>query len=80
MKFSIVQIVKTRDSGNIDGNWLQNHVGTVESATKVAVDTEKANGNKIEVAVVGQVCGDVHGDPYRIDLTRLDQPRSGVSL
>lgn len=79
MNFSIVQVVKTRSNGNIDGCWLQDHVGTVESATRLAIDTEKVNGNKVDIAVVNQLYGDLHGDPYRIDLKRLDLQRIEVA-
>ena len=51
MKFSLVQVYK--DNGNtVDGVWLQNHIGTVETAEQVARDTESANSGRISVAVV----------------------------
>lgn len=51
MKFSLVQVYK--DNGNtVDGVWLQDHIGTVESAEQAARDTEAANSGRISVAVV----------------------------
>ena len=52
MKFSLVQVYK--DNGEtVDGVWLQNHIGTVETAEQAARDTEAANSiGKISVAVV----------------------------
>jgi hypothetical protein len=64
MKFSLIN-VQRRGTGTIDGNWIQDHIGTFESATQVAIETEAVNGNKIDVAVVddsgtfkstGQMC------------------------
>ena len=51
MKFSLVQVYK--DNGNtVDVVWLQDHIGTVESAEQAARDTEAANSGRISVAVV----------------------------
>ena len=51
MKFSLVQVYK--DNGNtVDGVWIQDHIGTVESAEQAARDTESANSGRISVAVV----------------------------
>lgn len=52
MKFSIVTVIKDRGNGIIDGVWMQNHVGSIESAIEKAKSTEKANGNRIKIAVV----------------------------
>jgi hypothetical protein len=79
MKFSLIVVDKTRNNGHVDGSWVQDHVGTVESATRLAIDTEKVNGNKVDIAVVNQLYGDLHGDPYRIDLKRLDLQRIEVA-
>lgn len=76
MKYSLMQIVKQRENGNIDGWWIHDHTGTLESATMLAASTEKVNSNKIEIAVVDQVVGDTHSDPIRYDLERLDTPRT----
>lgn len=41
--------------GLVSGYWLQDHIGTVETAKKVAGATEEVNSNKIDVAVVEQL-------------------------
>ncbi len=41
-KFSIITIQKEYD-GLVDGNWVQNHIGTLESAKIVADNTSKVN-------------------------------------
>lgn len=79
MKFSLINVTNTRENGNVDGWWEQNHIGTLESATQAAIDTERANGKRIDIAVVDQVSEDTHGDPFRIDLVRLDQRRIEVA-
>lgn len=78
MKFSLIVVDKTRNDGHVDGSWVQDHIGTLESAIQAAIDTELANGNKIDIAVVHQIDHDVHGDPSRIDLARLDHRRIEV--
>ena len=51
MKFSLVQVYK--DNGNtVDGVWLQDHIGMIETAEQAARDTEAANSGRISVAVV----------------------------
>jgi len=51
MKFSLINVDK--QSGEfVDGVWIQDHISTFETAVKKARDTEKANGNKIIVAVI----------------------------
>ncbi|WP_145142181.1 hypothetical protein [Paenibacillus sp. Y412MC10] len=50
-KFSLIN-VSERKNGVVSGNWIQDITGTKDEAFKRARDTEKANGNRIEVAVV----------------------------
>lgn len=58
MQFSLMQITNTSPSGLIDGVWLQDCVATtLENAIKTAKATEKANSNRIKVAVVKKVEG-----------------------
>jgi len=54
MKFSLINI-HHKNGNKIDGSWLQNHIGTLESAIEVAIKTEQANSNKIKVAVVEEL-------------------------
>lgn len=54
MKLSIIQ-VKREEGGLVDGYWLQDYVGTLESALVEAQGHEQANGEKIKTAIVSQV-------------------------
>jgi hypothetical protein len=56
MKFSLINVDK-ESNGLINGTWLQNHTGTLETAIKKAKETEKVNSNRITVAVVDEVIG-----------------------
>ncbi len=51
MRYSLIN-VDSEASGLVDGTWMQDHTGTLETATQKARDTEKANSNRITVAVV----------------------------
>ena len=59
MKFSLINVVR-EENGLVDGVWIQNYTGTLEEAAQWARDTEKANSNRITVAVVEQY---VYGCP-----------------
>ena len=52
--FSLINI-SFRDESLVSGNWIQNVIGSLEEAIERAKSTEKANGNKIEVAVVDEI-------------------------
>lgn len=71
MKFSLINIAE-QSGPLISGYWVQNHVGTLESARKVARATEAANSNKIEVAVVTELSSTTPALSYWSNLTRLD--------
>jgi len=51
MKFSLINVDK-QSSEFINGVWMQDHIGTLETASKKARDIEKVNLNRIIVAVV----------------------------
>jgi hypothetical protein len=71
MKFSLINIIES--SGPlVSGSWIQNHVGTLASASETARATETANGNKIEVAVVAELTSTTPTLGFYSDLTRLD--------
>lgn len=72
MKFSLINIFK-EDNGKVTGNWIQNHVGTLDSATQLARETEKVNHNRIQVAVVDELSTPVPILGFFKDLIRLDQ-------
>lgn len=53
-KFSLIQVEREGD-GKVDGYWLHDHIGNLETAKKEAKANEAANGNRIDVAVVPAV-------------------------
>lgn len=71
MKFSLINIAETHGP-LISGYWVQNHVGTLDSAIASAHATEIANHNRIEVAVVAELSSTTPALSYWRDLTRLD--------
>lgn len=71
MKFSLIQVYKEIDKLE-DGVWIQDHIGTLDTAVKVANETEKANGNRIEVAVVEKVHSSSPNYCLLTKLKRLD--------
>ena len=60
MRFSLVSIDSQQD-GKVTGNWVQDHIGTLQTATEAARQTEISNGNKIKIAVIN--------DPYECKMT-----------
>ena len=61
-KYSLVQVTN-RHNGYIDGTWLQNCVGVTEAeAHERARATERANSNRISVAVVHHMDGGMFWD------------------
>lgn len=76
-KFSIIQVTK-EENGEVEGYWTQDHVGTLDSATKVAIDTEAANSNKQDYAVVSDIGGTtrrLEGNLTHLNMKRLDTKR-----
>lgn len=53
-KYSLIQ-VQERKNGRVSGYWIQDCVGTIEEAFERKEDTEKANSNRIEIAIVEQL-------------------------
>lgn len=51
MRFSLVCVDREKD-GFVDGAWMQDFTGTLEEASQWARETERANSNRISVAVV----------------------------
>ena len=71
MKFSLINI--TEQSGSlVSGSWLQNHIGTLDSAREAARATEAANGNRITVAVVAELSSTTPALSHYTSLPRLD--------
>ena len=69
-KFSLINVMKEED-GLVSGYWLQDHVGTLETAKVAASETAKANSNKIDVAVVEQLYNTAPMLDYFTNLIRL---------
>jgi hypothetical protein len=55
MKLSLLTVYRTQPDGTVDGHWLQNHVGTIESALAAAARTNAVNGNRLDIAIVEEV-------------------------
>jgi len=71
MRYSLINVQES--SGQlVSGNWVQDHIGTLASATAAARTTEAANGHKITVAVVDGLSSVVPALSYLLDLPRLD--------
>jgi hypothetical protein len=62
--YSLVSINKKLDNNLIEGHWIQDHFGTLESATKLAIfyETSQSTNKKIsDVAVLDSIGG--YGGP-----------------
>lgn len=70
MKFSLISVSK-QVGAKVTGNWLQNHVGTLETATARAIEYE--NSQPITVAVVDEVPSPVPMLTLWEDRQRLDR-------
>lgn len=70
MKFSLIQIYE-EINGLVDGVWLQDYTGEFDMAVKVAKATEKANGNRIKVAIVDKTNHSCPNYSLLTDLKRL---------
>lgn len=70
MKFSLIQVYDEVD-GLVNGVWIQDHKGSIDSAIRKAIETEKANSNRIEVAVVKKIPGSTPNYCLQTNLKRL---------
>jgi hypothetical protein len=70
MKFSLINVQK-KTGDIVEGHWIQNHVGTLETAKTAAQQTEAANSNRITVAVVAELPSPVPWLDYHTNLTAL---------
>jgi hypothetical protein len=71
MKFSLINVIEM--SGNqISGSWIQNHIGTLASATERARELEAVNCSMIDIAVVAEINSPCAVLGYWRNLTRLD--------
>ena len=51
MKFSLINVY-SENNGYISGNRIQDFTGCIFEAIKLVKDTEKANSNRIKVALI----------------------------
>ncbi|WP_456363659.1 hypothetical protein [Priestia aryabhattai] len=70
MRLSLIQVYKETD-GLVEGVWLQDYTGDLDGAKEKAKQTEKANGNRIKVAVVEQLTYSCSDYSMRSNLKRL---------
>ena len=75
MKYSLINVAGIQ-YGKIYGYWVVNHVGTLDSATELAIATEKVNSNKLDIAVVDEVTGPCPNLDTHYFLNRLDIQRN----
>jgi hypothetical protein len=53
-KFSLINV--TQDNfGYVSGYWIQDHIGTLESANALKIATNAVNSNKLDIAIIEQV-------------------------
>lgn len=55
MKFSLINVTSVNAKGEVSGYWVQDHIGTLQSAQQRARDTEAVNGNAITICIVEEV-------------------------
>ena len=68
-KFSLI-LVSKEVNGKVDGYWVKDHIGNMESATIIANETSDINRG-IEVAIVDSVNTTTPGLSYFTGLKRL---------
>lgn len=72
MKYSLITVLSERN-GLVDGNWIQDVTGELKDAIACARATERANSNRITVAVVPELAGcGASAYDTRTGLRRLD--------
>lgn len=79
MKFSLVNVLGESPDGLVYGTWLQNVIGSVDDAFRIAGKATKANSEAIKVAVVDEIPSSTphlgwhtNLNPYRKIMTYAD--------
>lgn len=72
--YSLINVYK-EENNLVDGSWLQDHIGTLESAINRAIEIEKVNSNKIDIAVVDQIYSATPILTTHYNMKRLDTSR-----
>jgi len=70
MKYSLVNVINETDDF-IDGIWIQDHCGNIDTAINKAKDVEAVNGNRISIAVVDCLSGSSPNYSLKQKLTKL---------
>jgi len=59
VKFSIINVDRVRENGNVGGGWIQNHMGTPETARELVKSLEAVNrgrdGNGTKFAIIDEI-------------------------
>lgn len=74
MNYSLILIEQhNEDYTKISGSWIQDcNAVSLEQACAMAEATERANSNRIQIAVVKKLSGaNIIADPYRTNLINL---------
>ena len=71
MIYSLIN-VSNENENFVDGVWIQNHTGNLESAILAARETEKANSNRVKVAVIESINGSCPDFRFVKHVQRLD--------
>jgi len=50
--FSLINVYQTNSNGTVNGSWIQDHIGTLETAIERAVETNAVNSNRLDIAIV----------------------------
>lgn len=77
MKYSIINITScSKDS--VEGHWIQNHIGSLESASKLAAEYERLGNVQLGCAVVDELPNTNPLLSHYTNLKRLDSDRSVI--
>ena len=69
-RFSLINVTSENDKG-VSGSWVQDHIGTLETAQQRARQVEAANNNQITVCITEPVPGVNPALAFFQDLKRL---------
>ena len=71
MRYSLINVYR-EVSGFVDGVWIVDCTGTIDTASRKSKSIERANGNKIVVAVVESLNYSSPNFCFRTGLKRLN--------
>jgi len=69
-KFSLINISSEKNE-YVSGYWIQDHIGNLESANVLVSETNIANNNKLNIAIVEEISSTVPGLSIYTNLKRL---------